>query len=1440
MSVDRKEIDLIIRAALQGGKTLESVSKSIADIEKALDAQTAAAKRGESSIDELKATLLALQRVQDQLKDQAGLISQYDKLAKQIEKTAASTAKANQTYTEYKAKVEAAGKATDFQRDKLVKLANASERNEATLARQRLDQQALTVTLQEAGIAIDNLTGAETRARQSAAQLGVQINRTQQAIASYSEDVRKAREEQRKLSADATFQKQLEDAAKLNKASEYVRFWSNALQEADLAQQQVQINTALRKTADEAVAAARGYKTLGTASKSLVASSGGLRETILGITQPAEQARQTLAGVENQVRQIGTAVSAIKGPISDYRNQVKQLAEVQRSIANQAGIVDAYQQQVATLRSARAEYVQARAQVLQYAEALRQSSGANTQLEASLRSAQAALTSAQANLGRQVAATRQMRESMAQAGISTRDLASAQSRLIAAAQTGTTALRQLELAHKRYGDAARDAKNAQDVFADSGRTTLSVLQRIRGQVLSVIAAYVGLYGAVNGASKVIDAFKDRQATQNKLAIAVGNNTQAIGEAYEYIRGQADRIGLDFSQVSGSFSKFAASAKLAGRSTEEVKYIFESFAEVGTTLSLSGEKMEKVFYALEQMMSKGKIGSEELRQQLGDALPGAFGVFQKALKDKFPDLDKAMKEGKVSVDNLVLAAEEYRKMVANRLPSAMNSLQARQNRLNNTILDFKLAIADSGFIDAFSEFIAKLTEVLKSDDGKKFAQELSKGLVLIVEVLQGIVENANLIKEVLIVGVLAFGATSALKFALALGSIPAQLAAVQASAVAAGGSILAIRAAMASVAAFAAGWAFGAWLREEFAIVRKGAAMFVVGWITIFTTMKYGTLIIWEEIQAAFSDGMAAIGNLLTKGFRDLLSIFAAGARALGRNDLADSLDKAMKSIEFRTDRIGTASAKLRKELQSELKKIREIGLEMLKEADSPGSSAPKSKAAVASPTGKPTPNKGAVAIDKEAAEKRLKVREQLEDALRGIEQKIAKSEKENLESRLKAIDLEYAELLRKIQKFGGAESKALEARFTSAVNELKMREILNFNAAMEKEQEALQKKLEQIDAQAGRNAKTDLDARLNAVRLQYADTYREIEDFQERLAANNQSTAPAEAMKKRLDLGVAALQNLERQKYFEDATNAILEERKAKLDTIAVMEKNGLLTATQARERAAEVVTQTQPKIEAVVAEGLKYVEVMLAAAEATGANTTALETLRAKLLEAQNSAKGLRTELFSAAQINEMLANGATTAFESMAESIGGAIAGMNSWQDAIQATRNAFLKFAADFLMEMGKMIAKKALLEAFGGSNGSSSSGGAGGWISTLLNSMFTSGKFHSGGIVGSGGTTTLAHASWFANAPRYHGGGIAGLAPDEYPAILKKNEEVLTQNDPRNVLNGGAAGGAAATNLKVINMIDSASVVSEGLATQQGEKAIFNFIRANRTGLKQILG
>jgi len=54
-------------------------------------------------------------------------------------------------------------------------------------------------------------------------------------------------------------------------------------------------------------------------------------------------------------------------------------------------------------------------------------------------------------------------------------------------------------------------------------------------------------------------------------------------------------------------------------------------------------------------------------------------------------------------------------------------------------------------------------------------------------------------------------------------------------------------------------------------------------------------------------------------------------------------------------------------------------------------------------------------------------------------------------------------------------------------------------------------------------------------------------------------------------------------------------------------------------------------------------------------------------------------------------------------------------------------------------------------------------------------------HAGGVVGSPGPGRMVPALAFANAPRMHAGGFAGLRPDEVPAILQRGERVLSRRE-----------------------------------------------------------
>ncbi|QLE47846.1 tape measure protein [Nostoc sp. C057] len=59
--------------------------------------------------------------------------------------------------------------------------------------------------------------------------------------------------------------------------------------------------------------------------------------------------------------------------------------------------------------------------------------------------------------------------------------------------------------------------------------------------------------------------------------------------------------------------------------------FLGMADASTVLSLSSEQTSRAFLALQQALSKGKLSSEEMRQQLAESgLTGALGIAARAM------------------------------------------------------------------------------------------------------------------------------------------------------------------------------------------------------------------------------------------------------------------------------------------------------------------------------------------------------------------------------------------------------------------------------------------------------------------------------------------------------------------------------------------------------------------------------------------------------------------------------------------------------------------------------------------------------------------------------------------------------------------------------------------------------------------------------------------
>lgn len=1286
-----------------------------------------------------------------------------------------------------------------------------------------------------------------------------------------------------------------------------------------------------------------------------------------------------------------------------------------------------------------------------------------------------------------------LRQDLRAAGTDVQALAAAQQRYQQATAAVTARTREATAALTQKGRAAGRAAQEMNNGAESNRRfaatlaliqrnarqTLSFTQRLRSEVIALTMSYAGLYGVIAGGRGVTNAYMTLEAVQNRLGAVFQQNTRRVGQEIDWLMAQADRLGISFDVLSDAYAKFAVATNAANFEAEATRRIFLSVAEAGRVNKLSMEQMNGIFLALEQMISKGKIVSEELRRQLGDRLPGAFSIMADAMGVTTAELDRMMGAGELfsNQDNMLRFATELDKRFGAQLPASLESFTAALGRFQNEIFKAQLSAGEAGFMAGLSSVLETLTEYFRSAEGQQFFVSLGTAAGKFLQVLALIPQNFDALVTLTAVFIgqrlgrylialvqdltamraqLAASAVAqtSLNAAQATGAVRARgfTAALVAMRAALAANLVLLRASVASSLAFArslftargAALAVAAVMRTlrlilatmggPIGLLVTGLSILFARWLTSASAAQKATAELNRQMQllrtsfaeAADStktlqtaldqitltqveanlaklrkgvrDVMKDINNIITQdamrsggffglrgrladlepfreafrqidhdlkagvipnvqAFREEIDRIAQNNPALkdlaisilevvdgtedGKTSLAALTDQYQQQADILTlklkpgtdaareamERLGIAAAeatvreataaerldeayqKLAEALRDpvENKRLRDVEqfAEILREFEGLNKDAWDSSELARYLTLVEKVQAALNRINREAADSR--VTGDLVNRIIGVESGGDPNARNALSSATglgQFIESTWLEMFRKyfpdraegmsreailalrtdakisremveayarenaqvLQQAGQAVTDAslylshflgpggalriLEAAPDTPVDQLLSPEQIAANRGalggrtagevqewaarrigISKEELAIQERLLELERERAEtqlkfneyldDANADRRFQMEQARLEEAEQGRQaainaaIRDAERRALRDNLSLTRAQREEIEATTGAlwdqqnAARLAAEERRKVEERVNSLMQHRRDLMQAIEFAEGRGdQQAAERLRGQLADINLQLEGALDAAEA-----FWTAMGGPEAEAA-LIALQNVRNSLEDVGHSF------LMTAEQIDQAAANMGADAFMGFAEALA-------DGENAIQSLGNAFRAFAADFLKMIARMIMQQVIFNAL---QAAGFGGGVGAGVGRL---------FHTGGVVGSGGPSRSISAGWFASAARYHTGGIAGLRPNEVPAILERGEEVLTRDDPRHMANGGGAG-AAPMDVKIINTIDAGSFVSEGMNTTPGQKAVMNFIRANRGQIKDLLG
>lgn len=217
---------------------------------------------------------------------------------------------------------------------------------------------------------------------------------------------------------------------------------------------------------------------------------------------------------------------------------------------------------------------------------------------------------------------------------------------------------------------------------------------------------------------------------------LGRNNDAA-ESMKFLFDMAERAPFSLGELSNSLVKMKS---VGLKDAEEgVKSLTDAVASFGGT----DETLHRASVAIQQMAGKGVISMEELRQQLGEAVPSAIRLMARSMGMTYQELVNAISTGRVEANEaLERMFREMDRTMGGSGQRMMETWSGMVAKLETRWTKFQVAIGDAGGFQAAKDALGKVIDEMDPEQVAAIAQawgnalgDIVNGLVSVVEFLQ---------------------------------------------------------------------------------------------------------------------------------------------------------------------------------------------------------------------------------------------------------------------------------------------------------------------------------------------------------------------------------------------------------------------------------------------------------------------------------------------------------------------------------------------------------------------------------------------------------------------------------------------------------------------------------------------------------------------------------
>lgn len=282
-------------------------------------------------------------------------------------------------------------------------------------------------------------------------------------------------------------------------------------------------------------------------------------------------------------------------------------------------------------------------------------------------------------------------------------------------------LRQLQGTLNQTATSVKKLEDAQLSLGTRFRDLVLTLGNLRFVAMDINDVFLRLPVSIAKSAGELERLQVMLSGLSKAMTKAGKDAEAASE-FKFITDLAQNAPFRLSAISDAFVKLKTAGLDPARGSMQA--LIDGVAKFGG----DGETLKRASIAIQQMMGKGVVSMEELRQQLGEAVPNAMQYMAEGMGMTMADLTKKVSKGTVEAGDAVNKMLVIMQMRSEDAASTMMKTWVGMTEQMHTRLELAAKeISEAGFGKALKDVAAQFGDALNSQEFKRFTDQLGQGL-----------------------------------------------------------------------------------------------------------------------------------------------------------------------------------------------------------------------------------------------------------------------------------------------------------------------------------------------------------------------------------------------------------------------------------------------------------------------------------------------------------------------------------------------------------------------------------------------------------------------------------------------------------------------------------------------------------------------------------------